>query len=75
MAKKDSTEPTFQQELELLEKTIRELESGRLDLDQSLARFESGVALARRLRARLDEAEGRVEVLLAEGGVEELDVE
>jgi exodeoxyribonuclease VII small subunit len=68
-------EPTFKQEMEKLEKGTRELESGRLDLDDALARFEEGVALTRRLRKRLDEAEGRIEQLLADGSTEPLDVE
>jgi exodeoxyribonuclease VII small subunit len=68
-------EATFQSELEKLEKHIRDLESGTLDLDEAMKRFEEGVALTRRLRKRLDEAEGRIEQLLADGAVEPLDVE
>lgn len=68
-------ERTFADELEDLEKTVRELESGRLDLDAALARFEKGVALTRKLRARLDAAESRIELLLADGGTRSLDVE
>ncbi|HUR70174.1 MAG TPA: exodeoxyribonuclease VII small subunit [Candidatus Thermoplasmatota archaeon] len=68
------TETKFQEELQKLEKGIRELESGRLDLDEALKRFEEGVALTRRLRAKLDEAEGRVEQLLADGSTQPLDV-
>lgn len=67
-------EPTFADELRELEKTVREMESGRLDLDEALARFEQGVALTRRLRARLDEAEGRIEELLDGGETRTLDV-
>lgn len=69
------TETTFQQELQKLEKNIRELESGRLDLDDALKRFEEGVALTRALRKRLDEAEGRIEQLLADGSTVQLEVE
>lgn len=60
-------ETTFAQDLEALEQAIRELENGRLDLDEALARFESGVQLTRRLRARLDAAESRIEQLLSDG--------
>ena len=73
MSKK--AEPTFADELQELEKAVRELESGRLDLDDALARFEKGVGLTRRLRARLDEAEGRIEQLLENGETVALDVE
>lgn len=68
-------EATFQEELQLLEKRVRELESGKLDLDDAMKRFEEGVALTRKLRKRLDEAEGRIEQLLADGSTEELDEE
>lgn len=70
-----TAEPTFAEELQDLERAVRELESGRLDLDAALARFEGGVKLARRLRARLDAAEGAIEELLADGETRELDVE
>ena len=65
----------FQEDLQKLEKTIRELESGRLDLDDALARFEEAIQLSRKLRARLDAAESRIEELLADGETRELDVE
>lgn len=76
MAKaKTDTEPTFADELATLEKAVRDLESGRLDLDDALARFEQGVLLTRKLRARLEAAEARIEELLSDGGTRELDVE
>ena len=67
-------EPGFAQQLEDLEKAVRDLESGRLDLDAALARFEQAVALTRRLRARLDAAEARVEELVADGETRTLDL-
>lgn len=69
------SEATFQHDLQKLEKHIRELESGRLDLDDALKRFEEGVALTRKLRAKLDEAEGRIELLLADRKTQPLDVD
>ncbi len=66
---------TFEEDLALLEKALQRLEGGRLDLDGALAQFESGIALTRRLRTRLDAAEGRIDELLATGAVRELDVE
>lgn len=69
------SEATFQQDLQKLEKHIRDLESGRLDLDEALKRFEEGVALTRKLRAKLDEAEGRIELLLADGKTQTLAVD
>ena len=66
-------EPTFADDMKKLEKAIRELESGKLDLDESLARFEEGIQLTRKLRARLDAAERRIEELLADGETRDLE--
>ncbi|HWH08853.1 MAG TPA: exodeoxyribonuclease VII small subunit [Candidatus Thermoplasmatota archaeon] len=72
---KKSSEPSFEDDLEALDAVVEDLESGELGLDASLQRFEEGVQLARRLRKRLDDAEGRVEELLADGSTRSLDVE
>ena len=45
---------------------MRQLEDGELSLEDSLKLFESGVKLTRECRERLDEAERRIEVLLAD---------
>lgn len=73
MAKK--AEPTFEEDIEALDEIVAQLEGGELGLDESLQRFEEGVALARKLRARLDAAQGRIEELLETGEVHRLDVE
>ena len=52
--------------LDGLEGVVRELEGGDLPLEEALARFERGVALARQGGAMLDRVEERVEMLLAE---------
>ena len=75
----DTTTPddpaTFATQLAHLEQAVKDLETGRLDLDAALKKFEEGVALTRDLRARLDDAEGRIEQLLEDGGVAPLDVD
>lgn len=43
---------------------VEELEQGHLPLEESLARFEEGVRLARLSQIQLDAAEARVEELL-----------
>ncbi len=73
MAKK--AEPTFEEDIEALDGIVAQLEGGELGLDESLKRFEEGVALARKLRARLDAAQGRIEELLETGEVRRLDLE
>ncbi len=49
-----------------LEQIVASLESGELDLEESLARYERGVVLLRQLQARLSDAQQRVTVLLGE---------
>ena len=49
-----------------LERIVASLESGELDLEESLTRYERGVALLRQLQARLTDAQQRVTVLLGE---------
>ncbi|HHW11651.1 MAG TPA: exodeoxyribonuclease VII small subunit [Firmicutes bacterium] len=58
------TEKTFEEALARLEFIIDELEKGELNLDESLKLFEEGIALARHCNAKLDEAQGKVELLL-----------
>lgn len=47
-----------------LEEIARTLEKGDLALEQSLALFEEGVGLARRLETRLADAEMKIETLV-----------
>lgn len=50
--------------LDRLRQVVGRLESGNLSLEDSLAAYESGVALARRGHLLLDSAEKRVELLV-----------
>jgi exodeoxyribonuclease VII small subunit len=58
------TEKTFEEALARLEQIIGELENGELSLDESLKLFEEGIALSRHCNLKLDEAQGKVELLL-----------
>jgi exodeoxyribonuclease VII small subunit len=60
--------PSFEQALERLETIVEELEGGALSLEQSIARYEEGVKLSRRLTQTLDRAEKRIERLTEMGG-------
>ncbi|MDO8964392.1 MAG: exodeoxyribonuclease VII small subunit [Coriobacteriia bacterium] len=59
-------EPRFSEALAELEAIVNALESGQLDLEDSLARYERGVALLRDCQARLSAAEQRVTMLMGE---------
>jgi exodeoxyribonuclease VII small subunit len=62
--------PGFEQALERLETIVDELEGGELTLEESLARYEEGIKLSRRLTTQLDEAEKRIERLVESPGGE-----
>jgi exodeoxyribonuclease VII small subunit len=57
-------EPTFEQALLELEQIVQRLEKGELPLEDSLRLYEEGIRLSRLCHAKLEEAEGRIEVLL-----------
>ena len=63
MTKKDET-PAFEEALRQLEEIVQRLEKGDLALEESLRLYEQGIRLSRLCHARLEEAEGRIEVLL-----------
>ena len=56
---------SFEAALERLHQIVERLESGELDLEESLLLFEEGVRLSRASQARLNSAEKRIEELLA----------
>jgi exodeoxyribonuclease VII small subunit len=58
-----SEELTFEEALIELERMVRELEEGRLGLEESLARYEQGVGLVRQCYARLRAAEQKILLL------------
>lgn len=60
------TPSDFAGTLAALEQLVRRLESGESGLEASLEDFERGIALVRDARARLEQAELRVQQLLAQ---------
>lgn len=58
------TNLTFEKALAELEEIVAKLEKGGLSLNESLALFEKGVKMSRFLKAELDKAERKVEILL-----------
>ena len=60
--------PKFEECLQRLEKIVHELEKGDAPLDKSLTLFEEGMQLSAACRKELEEAEGKVEVLLKKNG-------
>ena len=61
---KKTDEPTFEEALQQLEQTVQKLEKGELPLEESLKLYEDGIRLSRLCHAKLEEAEGKIEMLL-----------
>lgn len=59
-------ELTYKEASQELERIIRSLESGDMELEESLESYSRGVELLKSLRSRLADAEQKVSVLLAD---------
>lgn len=57
---------SFETALEQLEGTVARLEEGEMPLEEALELFESGVKLSRQCSTTLEEAERRIEILVAD---------
>lgn len=57
-------ELTYKEASQELERIIRSLESGDMELEESLESYARGVELLKSLRSRLSEAEQKVSILL-----------
>ena len=67
MAEEQKTAPSFEESLNELEAVVKELESGELPLERSLALFEKGTTLSAVCRKQLEDAETRIEQLIRRG--------
>ncbi|HTA79974.1 MAG TPA: exodeoxyribonuclease VII small subunit [Terracidiphilus sp.] len=56
--------PSFEESLKKLESIVDKLEKGDLSLEESLKLFEEGVGLSAVCKKELEEAEGKVEMLI-----------
>jgi len=59
----DIDQLSFEEALERLTHLVEQLESGQMQLEDSVAAFEEGVKLTRRCEALLDGAEKKLQVL------------
>ena len=60
--------PSFEVALERLEGAVHRLEEGEMPLEEALELFESGVRLSRQCQSTLEQAERRIEILVADRG-------
>jgi exodeoxyribonuclease VII small subunit len=58
----------FEESLQRLEAIVSELEKGDVSLDRALELFDEGMKLSGSCRKELEEAEGKVEILLKRDG-------
>jgi exodeoxyribonuclease VII small subunit len=58
----------FEESLQRLETIVAELEKGDISLDRALELFDEGMKLSGSCRKELEEAEGKVEILLKRDG-------
>ncbi len=61
---KTETAPKFEEAMKELEDVVARLEKGELALEESLRLYERGITLARYCHAKLEEAEGKIELLM-----------
>ncbi|MGD9806944.1 MAG: exodeoxyribonuclease VII small subunit [Deferribacterales bacterium] len=63
------SEGNFEKKIKNLEEIVEKLESGELDIEETLGLFQDGMKLGKDCRKMLDEIEDKVnKVLSAEGG-------
>lgn len=75
MEKKNEKEK-FEDSMSRLEKIAAELESGDLDLDSSVKKFEEGMELSKKCNEELQNAEKKITMLIEKNGkIEEEDFE
>ncbi|MEQ8412060.1 MAG: exodeoxyribonuclease VII small subunit [Erythrobacter sp.] len=59
---------SFEQALAALEQVVRQLESGDVPLDESIALYERGEKLRAACQTRLDAAQARIEKIVTDAG-------
>jgi exodeoxyribonuclease VII small subunit len=60
--------PKFEECLQRLEQIVTELEKGDVPLEKALTLFEEGMKLSASCRNELEQAEGKVDILLKQNG-------
>ena len=66
MAEQNEINLTVREAMNELNSIVEQLESNTLELEESLVKYERGIALLRYLRASLNNAQQKVEILMGE---------
>lgn len=64
----DIAKMKFEEALAELEKIVRELEDGKVELDGAIGKYERGAALKKHCEAKLAEAQARIEKISQNAG-------
>jgi len=59
---------SFEEQMEDLEKIVKDLEKGDLNLDDSVAKFEEGIKISKECNKILEDAEKKITILVNENG-------
>ena len=59
---------SFEESMKKLEEIVTELENGKLNLDESVKKFEQGMKIAKQCNTILEEAEKKITILLEKDG-------
>jgi exodeoxyribonuclease VII small subunit len=62
------SEPTFEEAMKRLETIVQAIEQGKIGLEESIKQYEEGMALIRRCRGVLSDAELKIQHLQAAAG-------
>ena len=62
-AKKPSAELNFEAAMDRLEAIVEEMESGKMQLEELIVRYEEGMKLVKTCQERLASAEQRIEII------------
>ncbi|MCI6675571.1 MAG: exodeoxyribonuclease VII small subunit [Clostridiales bacterium] len=58
---------TIDENLEQLDKIVREMEQGNQSLEEALASFEAGIKLVKKCSSQLDRVEKKIKILSESG--------
>ena len=61
-------EMNFEEAMQALEKIATELEKGELSLEESVSKFEEGIALSKKCSEIIEKAEKKITILLQKDG-------
>ena len=62
------SEMNFEEAMQKLEQITKELETGELDLNASMEKFEEGMKLSKKCNEILESAEKKITILLSKDG-------